>query len=492
MKTKKMRSKSRPVVNPGFETRTAKTGKVLLSIFALLLTSNSYAQVQQEWIARYDNGGAYAIALDPAGSVYVTGSCGGFGTGADFCTIKYDLEGNQIWFARYDGPGHQTDVALAIAVDTAANVYVTGYSGGIGPGRARDYATIKYDSDGNEVWVARYDGPFHADDTPTSLAVDAAENVYVTGWSQTGPSSTDYATIKYDSDGKQVWLATYTGPGIGVDQATALAIDAAGNTYVTGSSSGGPATRDDYATIKYDSDGNQIWVARYDGPGHIGDNAHAIGLDPAGNVYVTGSSGEPNGRAAYATVKYDLDGNQLWVARYLGPGEVHVAKAIALDAKGNVYITGESTGAVHQNYATVKYDLDGNQVWATRYEGPSRGEGNDLPYRIAVDAAGGVYVTGESDTGIGIASDYATIKYDSATGEEVWQARYHGPVASSNDRSFAIALDSAGNVYVSGVSWNADPLRGDFATIKYSQSPSADSIYKLLQLKSKDEPWRGQ
>src|SRR5262249_24896320 len=193
----------------------------------------------------------------------------------DYATIKYDSNGNELWVARYNGPGNAVDVATAIALDTAGNVYVTGLSDGTG---SRDYATIKYDADGNQVWAARYGAG-----AAFAIVVDAG-NVYVTGF-----GNGDYATIKYDVDGNERWVARYNGPGNGVDRAEALAVDAAGNVYVTGWSWGGFGTGFDYATIKYDADGNERWVTRYNGPVNGDDSAKALAADAAGNVYVTGS-----------------------------------------------------------------------------------------------------------------------------------------------------------------------------------------------------------
>ena len=140
-----------------------------------------------------------------------------------------------------------------------------------------------------EEWVARYDGPANSTDIATALAVDTEGNVYVTGWSIGSGTGDDHATIKYDSEGNQLWVARYNGPGNGSDLATALALDASGNVYVTGDSYR-TRTGHDYTTIKYDSEGNQLWVARYNGPGNGADLAYALALDPSGNVYVTGYS----------------------------------------------------------------------------------------------------------------------------------------------------------------------------------------------------------
>ena len=239
--------------------------------------------MQEAWVARYngptneyDEG--QAIAVDGSGNVYVAGYSGG-----DYVTIKYDTSGQEQWVARYNGGS-----ARAIAVDSSGNVYVTGQS--VGSGGSLDYATIKYDSAGQEQWVARYDGPANGDDSASSLVVDSSGNVYVTGESLGLGTALDYATIKYNSAGQQEWAARYNGPANGDDYAAyagAIALDGTGNVYVTGGSAG-LGTYDDYATIKYNSAGQQQWVARYNGLGNGGDHANAIAIDPAGNLCVTG------------------------------------------------------------------------------------------------------------------------------------------------------------------------------------------------------------
>ena len=83
---------------------------------------------------------------------------------------------------------------LALVLDSDRNVYVTGWSYGVGTGT--DYATVKYDPDGNEIWVTRYDGPPHENDASNAIAIDSKGNVYVTGYSPNF-GSWDYATIKY-------------------------------------------------------------------------------------------------------------------------------------------------------------------------------------------------------------------------------------------------------------------------------------------------------
>jgi hypothetical protein len=92
-------------------------------------------------------------------------------------------------------PATTTNVGTAIALDQGNNVYVTGFSPGTNSGN--DIATIKYDNNGNQVWVQRYNGSGNGDDEANAIAVDALGNVYVTGYETTTAGGTEMVLIKY-------------------------------------------------------------------------------------------------------------------------------------------------------------------------------------------------------------------------------------------------------------------------------------------------------
>ncbi len=443
--------------------------KLACSLLLLLVPALASAQVTQRWVARYNgpaNGHdiATAITVDSVGNSYVTGYSAGVGTGLDYATVKYDPAGIELWSRRFNGLGNGDDVPGAIAVDFSGNVYVTGYSFG-GLVRSYDYATISYDTNGNVRWVATYNGPASLDDFASGLAVDGAGNVYVTGGSDGGiATGLDYATVAYDTNGIQVWEARYNGTASADDVAFAIALDSLSNVYVTGQSTG-IGTGLDYATVGYNSTGVELYSARYDFAG--GDDvAQAIVADAIGNVYVTGYSLSFLTGFDYATLAYSPLGVLQWESRYNGTANADdYAAAIGLDTtNGNVLVTGQSMGlGSNFDYATISYNaFTGFPNWTDRYDGPASGK--DAAYAVAVDGAGNSYVTGYS-AGLGTALDYATIAYN-FVGGRIWVIRYDGQ--GLDDAALALTLDPFGNVYVTGFS-DGIGTGHDYATIMYSQ-----------------------
>ncbi|MDY6834604.1 MAG: SBBP repeat-containing protein [Chloroflexota bacterium] len=253
----------------------------------------------------------------------------------------------------------------------------------------------------------------------------------------------------------------YSG-GYGDDQGMVIATDDQGNIYVAGSSVGS-STYSDYIVIKYDDAFNEIWVQRYEGAET--DRVYALVVDSSGDVYVTGYTEGAND-ADCLTVKYDGDdGTQLWAMTYDGSGnDADVARAMALDETGYIYIAGFTVSATTDiDYLTIKYDCsDGTQMWVRTYDNAVVSQSDEV-YAIAIDSSGDVYVTGTSD-GDSTSGDYATVKY-SSSGVEQWVQRYDG-AASEFDRARAMVVDSSGDVYVTGHTRGNDG-KDDCVTVKY-------------------------
>jgi hypothetical protein len=432
-----------------------KTPFLTLLILGAAITT-AQAQVTQEWVARHAsatpyNDVPYAMTVGDDGHVYVTGTTATTGSN-DWTTIKYDAAGRPVWLRTLDGGG--ADAALAIVTDDAGNVYVTGSSGG-----GFYSMTAKYSAAGDQLWVQSFT-TIGEGDAGTDIAVDHDGNAYVTGYNVESATGLDIVTIKYGAGGAELWVRRYDA-GNGEDVPAAIACDASG-VYVTGRSGG------DIATIKYDFDGDEQWVRTYDG-GFGSDAPAALVLDASGHLYVAGQSAGDGTNTDFVTIKYDAAGARQWVRRYDGPATVPArdydrAAALAVDASGNVLVTGNSA----DDFATVKYDAAGAEVWVRRYDGPSAGA--DWATAIAVDASGNAYVSGSSHGTATTQYDFATLSYD-ATGAVRWTERYDGS-ANFYDTPYAIAVDASGDVYVTGSSGGSGSGL-DYATIKYAQPTTA-------------------
>ena len=404
----------------------------------------------------YDD--ATAVGVDSSGNVFVTGVSYN-GSSHDYATIAYSSAGVALWTNRYDGPAISYDFSNGVAVDRSGNVFVTGPSIGGYSG----HATVAYSSAGVALWTNRYDGPADSYGYATAVAVDSSGNVLVTGSSFSGFSSDAYATIAYSSAGVALWTNRYDGPANLHDYGHAVAVDSSGNVFVTGASDDSIGLSDDYATIAYSSAGVARWTNRYDGPANSSDSASAIVVDSGGNVFVTGASVDGPGYSDYATIAYSSAGVARWTNRYDGPANSYdSASAIAVDSGGNVFVTGSSSNGTNDDYVTIAYSSAGVALWTNRYDGPVNS--SDSASAIAVDSGGNVFVTGTSQ-GSSSYFDYATVAYSGA-GVALWTNRYSGPTTNSFDSASAVSVDSSGNVFVTGVS------AGDFVTIKYSSSLS--------------------
>lgn len=239
----------------------------------------------------------YAIACDGENNIYVAG-----GTQTpdwDFLTIKYTSSGYRMWVRIHDSPWHGDDLATALAIDDAGSVYVTGAS--IGDGDSEDYLTLKFDSLGVVQWTRRYIGPAVGADIPIGIGVDDAGAIYVGGKSRGFFTLDDFHIIKYDTLSIPVWDRQYTGPGFSVEIPNSFRVTAGGVTYISGASSSGSSSWE-FATVSFDSSGLMRWERRYGGS--ITDSAASMHLDESGNVFVTGT-GQPDGtNEVITTVKY--------------------------------------------------------------------------------------------------------------------------------------------------------------------------------------------
>jgi len=436
--------------------QTAILGPLLFLLLLSLLTPfTAAAQVDTVWARTYKGPGSIGLGnvgrcveVDRAGNAYVTGESEGQDTTVDYATLKYSPSGVQRWVSRYGGSGTGEDRPVGLAVDERGNVYVTGMSNGVVT--SYDFATVKYDSSGNQRWVARYNGRADTMDFATAITVDVAGNCYVTGGCDNGATDFDYTTIKYNPVGETVWVREYAGNSYR-DVATSVAVDDSLHVYVTGVS-GDNSTLDDAVTIKYDRNGNVEWIARYDRQGY--ESGLAIALDSSGNVYVAGDADDGASSLGYLLVKYNARGDTLWSRKHDPPYDWELLSGLVVDPTGNAYVTGWSRDSVGDCIATVKYDGAGNQLWDRRYRVSD--SSTDYAADIALDRFGSVYVSGNT---FRPPANYALlVKYNSA-GVLQWAI-----TDITSPTTWSVAVDSAGFVYTTG------GCRDGFITAKCRQT----------------------
>ncbi len=380
---------------------------------------------------------AYGAAVDSVGNGYVAGTTSGgldgnSQTGQDDYFIgKYDAVGTLTWLKQL-GAASADSEAHAVAVDAAGNSYVAGYtSGGLGGNSQTgqyDYFIGKYDAAGTLSWLRQLGVAAHTSEA-FAVAVDSAGNSYVAGYtsagldgnSQTGQD--DSFIAKYDPSGALTWLKQL---GVASQESVAggAAVDSAGNIYVAGYTTGG--LDGNSQTGQYDS-----FLAKYDPSGTLSSvkqlgaaskdsAAGAVAVDAAGNVYVAGyTSGGLDGNSQSGDfdcflAKYDAQGTLSWLKQLGVAGLDTEGSGVAVDAAGNVYVAGFTSGGLDGNsqsglddYFIAKYDGSGTLSWLKQLGAAS---GDTDAYGVAVDAAGNSYVAG--GTSVGLDGNSQTGEYD--------------------------------------------------------------------------------
>lgn len=436
----------------------------------LTIKYNSYGD--SVWVRRYNGPGNYiddpaGVLADTIGNIFVAGSSFRNPGNFEYCIIKYNQQGNQIWVARYGIPPGYYDVPVAFKVDNQGNTYITGYSDSSQSGNYC-YLTEKFNSQGNFVWKIKYHGPVSYD-YPRAIAIDGDGSVYVTGLSAAvfDYYSYDYATVKYNSSGQQIWVQRYNGPGNAKDIAYSIGVDQYKNVFVTGYSVG-ENTNFDIATIKYDSTGIQKWINRYNSSNNDTDKAFSLSLDNAGNVYVTGQTKNPGHSFDFITFKLDNNGNNLWSQTYNGTGDsIDISNLTAIDNNNNLIVAGQSFGyQTDVDYEIIKYSSGGSYLWGQRQNGVSYNPSDDICNKMELDKYGSIYLIGKSQS-IQNGYDFMVIKYNNS-GSIQWVSRLNG-TGNSDDEAKSIAMDSTGNIIVTGYSSGIGTNK-DILTVKYRQN----------------------
>jgi len=365
-----------------------------------------------------------------------------------------DVADNVSWQWTRTWGGSDEDYGLAVAVDNAGNVYMTGCFADtvdFDPGPVEENHTSNgyddvflsmFDSSGNFIWAKTWGGS-NCSTTGQGVALDGSGNVYVTGYFNgtvdfdPGTGVDDHTSIgfrnvflsKFDSSGEFQWAKTWGGSG-GNDIGYGLAVDGSGSVFVTGFFSDtvdfdpGPGEDnhtsngdDDIFLSRFDSSGNFQWAKTWGGMS--GDLGREAGVDGTGNVYVTGYFVDTvdldpgpdedihtsNGYDDVFLSRFDSSGNFQWAKTWGGSGSAGIGYGLAVDGSGDVFVTGWFLGTVDFDPGSgidnstsngegdvflSSYDSSGNFQWAKTWGGSSW----DIGFGVAVDGSGNVYVTG--------------------------------------------------------------------------------------------------
>ncbi len=396
---------------------------------------------------------SYSVTTDILGNVYVTGFFSGsrivLGSDTLFNSswfnesmfiVKYDDTGNVLWAKTAIASGSAE--ATSVTTDALGDVYVTGLFNTpniifdmdtLSSTNSTSVFLVKYSANGNVLW-AKNAGGNNSQSWGSSVSTDQLANVYVTGrYYSTGNNSTitfgsdtltnaggsDIFIAKYDVSGNSIWAKRAGGSGN--DVGNSITTDASGvyitgtfdSTIVFGSNTFTSLGVDDIFITKYDFNGNVSWAKNSGGGSR--DEATSISSDNYGNIYVAGyyASGDIGFDTAHLfnvgifptndmfIVKYNSNGNLIW-AKSEGGVNSENANSVATDNLGSAYIVGSFksynfafgnttlVSAGSYDAFIVKYDINGNEVWAKSTGGNSDEEG----YSLTTDSFGNLYDVG--------------------------------------------------------------------------------------------------
>jgi hypothetical protein len=331
---------------------------------------------------------------------------------ADAWVRKYNSAGTAQWTRQF-GAGSFA-AALGVAVDGTnvyvVGVTDNELPGQTNGGGFLDDAFVrKYDGAGTILWTRQFGTADN--DSATGVAVDGNGNVYVTGATQatfpgqTSSGATDVFLRAFDSAGAPLWTTQFGSAGNEISQD--VAVDGHGNAIVVGRTDGAfpgktSAGGLDAFVSAFDSAGAPIWTSQFGTAGL--DLAYGVALDAAGNAYVTGSAAgalpgqtSAGGQDAFVFA-YDPAGLVLWT-RQFGTSADDAAAGITVDANGSSYVAGNTAGTLAGQTSAggvdafvQVFDSAGNDVWTRQFGG------SDLDVAIDVAVAGGnAYVAGLTD-----------------------------------------------------------------------------------------------
>ncbi len=289
----------------GYDIITDATGNVYVTgEFATNVTTlnnmfiakyNSSGTLIGQTFVHYGSEGARNIALDGAGKIIIAGYCNINQTDSNrFLIAKFEQNLDPIWQMRCGSKGTgDPSSPFDMTVDINSNIFVTGPND-------NNYALFKINPDGTLSWNKFYN---YSADIPRAVITDNLGNSYVTG--ETGnpgfPFSYSITTLKYDPNGNEQWVKNYNGGSIPDGyQGYNIDVDNSANIYVTGNI----YSTSNIATIKYNTNGTLQWAKSYNGPSSSADISCAVGVDGNGNTYTAGTSNDFTWGYDIALIKY--------------------------------------------------------------------------------------------------------------------------------------------------------------------------------------------
>ena len=423
---------------------------------------------------------AKAAVVDTAGNVIVTGfrNLGG-AEGDEYYTVKFRADGAGTLWERSYNHGSGSDTASAIAVDGNDNVIITGTVWS-GSGTKIDIHTRKYDASGNLLWQRTWNNEaVNDDDYASTVAVDASGNIYVGGRTRSATDE-DFLIVKYDADGNTQTLPwpvicdvdpsaspqdcsdSNTNDPDGIN---AIVIGSDG-IVVTGDSQND--TQLDCVMQKYGFNGSLIREWRYSAGD--GKDAHCadVKLDSAGNLFVAGSASNGSNTDIF-TAKFDRDGipAQGWQKTF-DNGFADEAVALALDADGNVYVTGYTWTLEGRSeiWTEKRAGTDGAFSWRKTFG--SAADNDDVAVPMGILVSDNVYVAGYTYKTDLENYDFQTLKYKKEDGTLLWQKSFDGTLdKNKDDVPVGLMLDprpSLDDIYVAGWSAKVDELDSGVVT----------------------------
>ncbi len=432
--------------------------KKLILIILLCFSNGLYSQWQSTYSGHsigdldISNACGLANAVDKSDNAIVTGFVENPGFGNDIVLIYYKSNGDTLWTRTYNGTGNSEDKAFGIVVDTDGSIYITGMA--TMEGRASELILLKYSKSGTLLWMRSFgETKAELDDMGKVLLIDKSGNICVTGFSTGKDEKRNILLLSFTPAGQLNYSRTEDGEEDLDSEGFGIAVDAMDNVYVTGYTTTLSGLRD-IITLKYKSSGTQLWGKTMNGPGSGNDQGNGVAVDGEGNVYVAGFVTNPGDTSSTdaITIKYYSGGRLDWTDKYNGNEVNSTDKAwgIVVDDEDMIFVTGQTEYIGRKlDFLTIKYGSTGARFWAKTADGPVHGD--DFAVSIATMTNNKIVVAGSS-FGTSNTFDFATVTYNSNNGSSPGSTRSYRTPNVYDDYAMDVAAAKNNKIYVTGFS----------------------------------------